>query len=283
MPYVAGVGYGEAEEVDEVESHGEGEGLPLGGLAVGAPHYGQETGGYGEGGEYEDEHGCGEGGGEEGGEEVGGCGYGQGYGECGQLGFEGCLVGLGVMDGGWRRGGLEACGQYTPEEGFAKADDEDEVEAGDYEVVGGDVEVGVGVHVHGACYGSHVGYAACVDAYGYGADLGKLVRVGVAAEEEEACHGDEYYGAKAAEGGFEGFVGGPSCQAAGEEHEGYGEGDADVSYEVVGFEEAGLVNPWGEVGDEEAYDVEQGHGADFVYPRPFAGEEHDERRGGEEV
>ena len=84
----------------------------------------------------------------------------------------------GLLGSGWDCGG----GEQAAEEGFAQADDEDEVEAGDDEVVGGDVEVGGVVEAYALGYGSHVGDAAGVDAYGYGADLGELLGHGVAAE-----------------------------------------------------------------------------------------------------
>ena len=180
-------------------------------------------------------------------------------------------------------GGGEPRGKEAAEDGFAKADDEDEVEAGDDEVVGGDVEIGGVVEAHALGYGSHVGDAAGVDAYGYGADLGKLEGVGMATEDEVARHDDDNDGREASEGCFEGFACGPVGEAAGDEHEGYGEGDADVAYEVVGVEQSGLVDPAGEVGHQESDDVQDCHGAYFVYPAPPPGKQHDEGRGGEEV
>ncbi len=84
--------------------------------------------------------------------------------------------------------------QQAAEQGFAKADDEDEVETGDDEVVGGDVEVGVLVHPDALGNGSHVGDAAGVDADGHGAYLGKLARVALSAEEEESNDGDNEHG-----------------------------------------------------------------------------------------
>ena len=82
LAHVAGVGYREAEDVDEVEPHGEGFGL-LAGVVIlcGAAHKGEEGGPDGEGGEDEDEHGGREVVGEEGGGEVGHCGDDEGDGE----------------------------------------------------------------------------------------------------------------------------------------------------------------------------------------------------------
>ena len=287
MTDVAAVGYGEAEEVDEVEAYGEGKGLALAafGLAVDLLDEGDEGGRNGEGGEDEDEHGCGETVGEEGGEEVGddGDGKGKGEGEERERVFvTGGLAGeWGCGGGRGGRGGLG--GKEFAEEGFAEADDKDEVEGGDDEVVGGDVEVGFVVHAYSVGYGSHVGDAAGVDAYGHGTDLCEMEWGAVSTEEEVACDNGDEDGGKTAESCFEGFACGPVGEAAGHEHEGYGEGYADLAYEVVGVEESGLAEPGGEVGDEESDDVEDGHGADFVYPCPAACQQHDGGRGEEEV
>ncbi len=179
--------------------------------------------------------------------------------------------------------GIGRRGKKVAEDGFAKADDEDEVEAGDDEVVGGDVEIGGVVHAHAPGNGAHVGYAAGVDADGDGADLGKLERGAMSTEKEESGHCDNDDGQQSAETGFEGCARRPVGETARDEHQGNGQRDADIANKVVGFEQAGTMNPGGEVGYQEAYDIENGHGAYLVYPSPTSGQKHDEGWDAEEV
>ena len=67
------------------------------------------------------------------------------------------------------------------------------------------------------------------------------------------------------------------------EHQGAGQRNADIANEIVGFEQAGVMNPRGEVGYQEAYDIENGHGAYLVYPSPTSGQKHDEGWDAKEV
>ena len=75
----------------------------------------------------------------------------------------------------------------------------------------------------------------------------------------------------------------PACEAAGDQHQRDGKGDADVAYEVVGSKQPRVPQPRGEVRHQEPNHIQYRHGADIVYPAPSAGEEHDEGRGAEEV
>ena len=235
LPNVAAVGYGEAEGVDEVQPQGESGGRPPF-LLVGAidfPYQGDECGGNGQRGEYEDEHGGGQAFGEEGGEQVGD--------HCDD---EGQQRGRGMAHqrvGLWQLGGIARLGltyglivtEELAECGFAEADDKHEVEACDDEVVGGDIKIGLLVHADALCDGPHVRYAAGVDADGYGTYLRKLLGVAVSFEEKESCHAYNQHCREAAEEGFQDFAGRPMGEAARNEHQRDGERYADAAHQVV--------------------------------------------------